>query len=426
MAKKYLDDNGLLYFWQKIKTAFLTDVTYNSTSKKIQKTKNGSTSDVVTLSTVATSGSYNDLSNTPTIPSAVQPTTTTPKMDGTAAVGSESKYARGDHVHPTDTSRVPTTRTVNGHALSADVTVTASDIGVEDGAEVNQNAFSNVKVGTTTVAADAKTDTLELVAGSNITITPDATNDKITIASTAEVSDVMIGSTSVVSNGVATIPDSKTAASGGTDLSMVTTGEKYTWNNKASNSVFTAPSSASSAGTKGLVPAPEASTYTYRNTTVLTAGRTWSRLTLTTAADPSDSTKQRLGLQVGSNTSYTSPTEATSSMGGFMSATDKSKLDSITMTNGVIDSSVLPSFVDDVIEAYPVSGATALSAGWLSATSGGSALTPETGKIYVLMADSGDYAANTQFRWSGTTYVKLADGGVSSITNSEIDTIVAS
>lgn len=32
-------------------------------------------------------------------------TTTSPKMDGTAAVGSEAKYAKGDHVHPTDDSR---------------------------------------------------------------------------------------------------------------------------------------------------------------------------------------------------------------------------------------------------------------------------------------------------------------------------------
>lgn len=54
--------------------------------------------------------------------------------------------------------------------------------GVEFGAEVNQNAFSNVKVGTTTIEADAKTDVLEFVAGTNITLTPDATNDKITIS----------------------------------------------------------------------------------------------------------------------------------------------------------------------------------------------------------------------------------------------------
>jgi hypothetical protein len=52
---------------------------------------------------------------------------------------------------------------------------------VQSGAEPNQNAFSNVKVGTTTIAADSKTDTLELVAGANIVLTPDAANDKVTI-----------------------------------------------------------------------------------------------------------------------------------------------------------------------------------------------------------------------------------------------------
>lgn len=54
--------------------------------------------------------------------------------------------------------------------------------GIESGAEVNQNAFANVKVGSTTIQADAKQDTLELAAGTNITLTPDATNDKVTVA----------------------------------------------------------------------------------------------------------------------------------------------------------------------------------------------------------------------------------------------------
>lgn len=48
--------------------------------------------------------------------------------------------------------------------------------------EANQNAFSNIKVGSATIAADSATDTLELIAGSNITLTPDATNDTVTIA----------------------------------------------------------------------------------------------------------------------------------------------------------------------------------------------------------------------------------------------------
>jgi hypothetical protein len=56
--------------------------------------------------------------------------------------------------------------------------------GIATGAEVNQNAFSNIKVGSTTVAADAKTDTVEFV-GSNVTITPDATNDKVTFSLTS-------------------------------------------------------------------------------------------------------------------------------------------------------------------------------------------------------------------------------------------------
>ena len=50
-------------------------------------------------------------------------------------------------------------------------------------AEPNQNAFSNVVVGSTTISADTKTDTLTFVAGSNVTITPDATGDSITISS---------------------------------------------------------------------------------------------------------------------------------------------------------------------------------------------------------------------------------------------------
>ena len=35
------------------------------------------------------------------------PSDTTPKANGTAAVGTETGYSRGDHVHPTDTTRAP-------------------------------------------------------------------------------------------------------------------------------------------------------------------------------------------------------------------------------------------------------------------------------------------------------------------------------
>lgn len=341
MAKKYLDYDGLLYFWGKLKERFLTDVSYNSTSKKIQKTKNGSTTDVVTLSTVATSGSYNDLSNKPTIPAGVEKSTTTPLMDGTASVGSETKFAAGDHVHPHDTTKVDV---VSGKGLSTnDYTTTEKDklAGIASGAEVNQNAFSNVKVGSTTIAADSKTDTLELVAGTDISLTPDATNDKVTIAF----------------NG--TIP------SGADEISFNDSTQSW----QGYDDVTDVESALIAVGTE-----------------LAAFGTDYVRNSQKGAAN---------GV---------APLNASSK----------------------IDSQYLPSYVDDVIEAYPRSGATELSSTWLSLTNGGAALTPEAGKIYVLMADSTNYSANSQFRWGGTTYVKLSDGGVSSITNSEIDTIVAS
>jgi hypothetical protein len=67
-------------------------------------------------------------------------------------------------------------------------------------AQANQNAFSNVLVGSTTIAANTTTDTLTLVAGSNITITPDATNNKISISSTGSDTDTKVTQTITTSD----------------------------------------------------------------------------------------------------------------------------------------------------------------------------------------------------------------------------------
>lgn len=332
MATKYLDENGLLYFWQKIKAAFVTDVTYDSTNKKIQKTKAGSTSDVVTLATVATSGSYNDLSNKPTIPEGASASSTTPKMDGTAAVGTETAFARGDHVHPSDTSKVDK---VDGKGLSTnDYTDDEKSklAGIASGAEANVQSDWNQ----TTTTAD------------------DYIKNKPTIPS---------------------------------------------------------------AGTGSSYPSMD-------GTRALGSQSGYARVDHVHPSDTSrvPTTRTVNGHALSSNITISASDVSAIPTSEKGAASGVCPLDA----NSKVDASYLPSYVDDVIEAYARTGQTALSSTWLSATSGGSALTPETGKIYVLMADSGDYAANTQFRWGGTAYVKLADGGVSSITNSEIDTIVAS
>lgn len=72
----------------------------------------------------------------------------------------------------------------SGQAISA-ITITdgkiASSSKISVG-ETNQNAFSNVKVGSSTIAADSETDTLELIASTGVILTPDTTNDTVTIS----------------------------------------------------------------------------------------------------------------------------------------------------------------------------------------------------------------------------------------------------
>ena len=51
------------------------------------------------------------------------------------------------------------------------------------GAEANQNAFSKIQVGNSTVSAGAETDTFTMIAGNNVTLTTNANGKSVTIAS---------------------------------------------------------------------------------------------------------------------------------------------------------------------------------------------------------------------------------------------------
>lgn len=106
--------------------------------------------------------------------------------------GHVTGYATKTFTLPSETSlsletsgsgNVITGVSVSGHK----VTVTKGNVSGADHTHSeyeNQNAFSKVLVGTVLVAADSATDTLTLAAGSNVALTPDATNDKITISAT--------------------------------------------------------------------------------------------------------------------------------------------------------------------------------------------------------------------------------------------------
>ena len=126
------------------------------------------------FATVATSGSYTDLTNKPTIPTSL------PTPNSLTFTGATTGTWNGSAAK---TVNIPTYSNASTSSAGLMSTSDKSKLnGIASGAEVNQNAFSNVVVGSTTIAADSKTDTLTLTAGSNITLTPNATNDSITIS----------------------------------------------------------------------------------------------------------------------------------------------------------------------------------------------------------------------------------------------------
>lgn len=130
-----------------------------------------------------------------------------------------------------DSTNKKITKTINGTTSDVVTAATLKTAMGLDNVEANQNAFSNVKVGSTTIAADSKTDTLELAAGSNVTLTPDATNDKVTIAS----SDYSYIRTEGDNRSVATSPSDYTTSG--------TLGNKMTFRGLKANSYINSPSS---------------------------------------------------------------------------------------------------------------------------------------------------------------------------------------
>lgn len=253
MTTKYLDSNGLLYLWQKIRTTFVSDVTWDSTNKKLIKKKKTGTNgaeestDLVTFATVATSGSYNDLSSKPTIPTL-------------------------------------------------------------------KNVFGKVKVGSTTIEADTTQDTLELEAGSNVTLTPDATNDKVTIAATDTTYSDFTGATT------------------------------------------------SAAGTHGLVPAPPMQTTSAKiHQNVLTGIGSWESLGIGKTTDTTSTPdKFKVSLTAGATTiSELDLGMASTTTPGMMSHQDKTKLDGIATgaeVNVQSDWNQATNTADDYIKNKPTLG----------------------------------------------------------------------
>lgn len=244
---KYLDNEGLLYLWQKIKTVFAKeedlpeksttaplmdgtasagnattyaagDHVHPSDTTKVDKVngKGLSTNDYTTaeknkLSGIDTGAEVNviesvkvngtaltvtekavdvtvptktsDLTNDSgyiteaDVPEGASASTATPLMDGTAAVGTSTAFARGDHRHPSDTSKVSTSTTVNGHALTGNVTLDKDDVGLGN---VDNTADADKPV--STAVQSALDDKVDKVSGKGLSTNDYTTAEKNKLA----------------------------------------------------------------------------------------------------------------------------------------------------------------------------------------------------------------------------------------------------
>lgn len=124
--------------------AKFTDTTYSDATQTVHGLM--STTDKKKLDGIATGATANSASNT------------TPKVAGTAAVGSETSFARGDHVHPAQTSvtgnagtatKLATARTINGVSFdgSANITITANPKATQLTSEDLNTLYGEAKIG---------------------------------------------------------------------------------------------------------------------------------------------------------------------------------------------------------------------------------------------------------------------------------------
>ena len=250
-------------------------------------------------------------------------------------------------------------------------------------AEANQNAFSNVKVGDTTIAADSKTDTLTIVAGSNVTITPDATNDAVTIAA----KDTTYSDVTTSARGLMSAADK-------TKLDTVATGANKTVVDSALSSTSTNPVQNKIVNSALAEKVPSTRTVN---------GKSLAANISLTASD--------VGASASGHTHddrYYTESEINSKLAGKANSSHKHAAADITSVNasaitGIIPAANLPSFVDDVLEGYYGSDGVFYKNYDTSTKKYSDAYTGETGKIYVNLND------NKNYRWSGSAYVVVSE-----------------
>ena len=298
------------------KSATVSTITYDSTNKKLTKTINGTTSDVVTVATLKTalgsmpasdvyswakasskpSYSYSEISGT--IPSSALPSYVDDVLEYSAKSGFPTTGETGKIY--VDTSTNLTWR----WSGSTYVEISPSLALGTTSSTAYRGDYGNTAY---THATDANRLTTAKTSGLyKIAVTAHGHVQSVTAVAKADITGLGIPAQD-------TTYSSKAAASGGTDVSLVTTGEKYIWNNKIG---ATTPTIATDTGTSSI-------TLAHGGKYKLTAGGGSVIFTM-----PADANTWR-GIQ-DNLTSSTNTTESLSAKQGYLlangSARDSTKL----------------------------------------------------------------------------------------------------
>ena len=199
---KYLDYNGLLYFWQQLKTKFLTAIGYDTTNKKITMTKNGTTTDVVTVATLKSDmnltasdvglGNVGNFKAVSTV--ASQGLTDQEKANARANIGAGDSAFSGDF---SDLSNIPTT--IDGYGIQ--------DAGISSG---------TITLGSNTITPALKTEAVTGItwSSSKLTKTVNGTTTDVVTAATLK-SDMNLTASDVGLGNVGNFKAVSTAANQG-------------------------------------------------------------------------------------------------------------------------------------------------------------------------------------------------------------------
>jgi hypothetical protein len=297
------------------------------------------------------------------------------------------------------------TTTLAGVMSSADKTKLD---GIATGAEVNQNAFSNVLVGTTTLSAELKTDTLNLVAGTNITLTADSATDTVTISA----DDVSVDWTQVQNkpdpvitlagdlSGSVTLTDlgsgtlTATIQPNSVALGTDTTGNYVAGVTQGTDVLVTGTAGE---GWSPTISVDSASANTASKIVKRDASGNFSAGTITATLSGNATTATTLQTARTINgVSFNGSANITIADSTKIPTTEKGVANGVATlgADGKVPSTQLPSYVDDVQEYTNLAGFPT---------------TGEAGKIYVAIN------TNKTYRWSGSTYVYITSGAVDSV-----------